>query len=85
MEAVARRQDNRARNEAANAKTRRLRLRGALAGYDAKLAENDAALLFIDEWLIAEGCGYRTSSWIERGMAAWSNHVLTLDRRRPPR
>ncbi len=82
LEALSRREDNRARNDAANAKKRRQRLRGQLAGYTPELAKNDAALRFIDEWLLAEGCEYRTASWVERGMAAWSNHILDLQRRR---
>jgi hypothetical protein len=61
-----------------------MRLRSALAGYQADLAQNDAAVRWIDEWLIQEGCEYRSSSWIERGIARWSDHMLdlTMSRRR---
>ena len=81
-EAISRKEDNRAKNEAANAATRRRRLRNTLSGYVADLAKNDAAVLWIDDWLIQEGCEYRSSSWIERGLQAWSDHVLELGIRR---
>lgn len=80
-EAVSRREDNRARMEAANTHKRLQRLRGALTGYDAQLAKNDAAILWIDEWLNKQGCGYRSSNWIEQGIQAWSNHMFDLRRK----
>ncbi|WP_303728832.1 hypothetical protein [Paracoccus solventivorans] len=85
QEAVARREDNRARNEAANAAKRIQRLRITIAGYHKELAANDAAIRWIDEWMIGEGCEYRSSSWIERGIAAWIDHSLTLAGRGPGR
>lgn len=78
-EAISRREDNRAKMEAANNAKRLQRLRGALAGYNADLAKNDSAVLWIDEWLGKQGCGYRSSEWIERAMQAWSNHMLDLN------
>lgn len=81
-EAVARREDNRAKNEAANAAKRLQRLRVTVQGYHKDLAANDAAIRWMDEWLIAEGCPYRTSSWIERAIQRWSDHVFTLGTRR---
>lgn len=86
-EALARREDNRARVEAANSAKRLMRLRTTLAGYNGDLAKNDAAIRWIDEWLLREGCAKRTASWIERAMQAWSNHMLALARpgyRSPP-
>jgi len=80
-EAIARKEDNRAKNEAANAAKRRQRLRITVAGYSADLAKNDAALLFMDDWLVAQGCEYRTSIWIERALAAWSDHMMALTMR----
>lgn len=80
-EAIARREDNRARNEAANAAKRRERLRIALQGYhNGELAKNDAAVLWMDDWLVSQGCGYRNSNWVERAMAAWAEHSFDLSR-----
>lgn len=77
-EAIARKEDHRARSEAASVSKRLLRLRTALSGYQKELAENDAAVRWIDEWLLKEGCEYRTASWIERGISRWSDHMLDL-------
>ena len=77
-EAIARKAHNRAKNEAANQQKRLMRLRSQVAGYQSDLAKNDAAVLWIDGWLIREGCEYRSSSWIENAMAAWANHMFTL-------
>ncbi len=77
-EAISRKEDHRARSEAASVSKRLLRLRGSLAGYQAELAQYDAAVRWIDEWLVKEGCEYRSSSWIERGIARWSDHMLDL-------
>ena len=81
-EALARREDNRARMEAANASKRRQRLRTTLAGYSKDLAQNDAAVRWIDEWFDKQGCAYRSAEWIERGVRAWSDHALDLGMRR---
>ena len=77
-DAIARKEDNRAKNEAANAAKRLMRLRSTLAGYNTELAANDAAVRWIDDWLIREGCEYRSSSWIERGISNWGEHALDL-------
>lgn len=77
-EAISRKEDHRARSEAASASKRLLRLRTSLTGYQKELAENDAAVRWIDEWLVKEGCEYRTSSWIERGISRWSDHMLDM-------
>jgi len=82
-DAMARREDHRARCEAASASKRLLRLRGVLAGYNADLAKNDAAVRFIDEWLVSQECVKRTPEWIGRGMAAWHNHSFAVARRTP--
>jgi hypothetical protein len=81
-EAMSRREDNRAKNEAANAAKRLQRLRSTLAGYDAKLVENDAAVRWIDEYLVKQGVAYRTSSVIEDALRSWSDHMLDLGMRR---
>ena len=78
-EAMARREDHRARSEAAVVAKRQLRLRQALAGYHSDLAKNDAAVLWVDQWLIEQGCGYRAASWIEKAIQAWTTHMLDLD------
>ncbi|MBU2868966.1 hypothetical protein KO497_18515 [Pacificibacter marinus] len=82
-EAMSRREDNRAKNEAANAAKRLQRLRSTLAGYDAKLVENDAAVRWIDEYLVKQGVAYRTSSVVEEALRSWSDHMLDLGMRRP--
>ncbi|WP_281955564.1 hypothetical protein [Pseudophaeobacter arcticus] len=79
-EAMARRQDHRARNDAANSAKRLQRLRITVSGYHADLAKNDAAVRWMDEWLVKEGCEYRSAAWIERSMQAWSNHIFDLGR-----
>ncbi len=81
QDAVSRRADNRARVEAANTQKRLQRLRGTVAGYDAQLAKNDAAVRYMDAWLADEGCEYRSAHWVERAMQAWSNHMFDLTRR----
>ena len=68
----------RARNDRANAAKRQQRLRGAVAGYHVDLAKNDAAILWMDQWLVDEGCDYRSAAWIERSIQAWSNHMADL-------
>jgi len=76
--AIGRREDHRARTEAANYAKRLQRLRVTVAGYHADLSKNDAAIRWIDEWLTKKNCEYRNASWIEQGMQAWSNHRLDL-------
>ncbi|WP_237400411.1 hypothetical protein [Rhodovulum sulfidophilum] len=80
LEALSRKHDNRARNEAANAAKRRQRLRSAVAGLHPELAQNDAAILWMDDWLVEQGCGYRGSTWVERALAAWSSHMFDVNR-----
>lgn len=82
LEAVSRREDNRARMEAANTQKRLQRLRSTVAGYQAELAKNDAAIKWMDAWLGEQGCEYRSASWVERAMQAWSNHMFDLTSRR---
>lgn len=83
QDAMARREDNRAKNEAANASKRLQRLRITVAGYHKELAANDAAIRWIDEWLVSEGCEYRTSTWIERGIQRWMDHSFSLAAKGP--
>ncbi len=80
QEAIARREDNRAKNDAANIAKRIQRLRITLTGYNKDIGANDAAVRWIDEWLGNEGCEYRSATWIERGMGAWMNHSFSLAR-----
>lgn len=75
-EAVARKADNRAKTEAANIQKRLQRLRTTVAGFAPDLAKNDAAIRWMDEWLIKEGCEYRNATWIERAMMGWSNRMF---------
>ncbi|SIO36708.1 hypothetical protein SAMN05444722_1701 [Rhodovulum sp. ES.010] len=84
LDAVSRREDNRAKNEAANAAKRLRRLRERVAGFHPELAKNDAAILWMDDWLTDQGCAYRSAEWHERAIAAWSNHAFSLHRRRGP-
>lgn len=78
QDAIARREDNRAKNEAANAAKRLQRLRITVSGYHKELAANDAAVRWIDEWLQKEGCEYRSASWLERAISAWADHSFML-------
>lgn len=82
QEAVGRREDNRAKNEAANAAKRLQRLRITITGYHKELGANDAAIRWMDEWLLKEGCEYRTASWMERAMNGWMDHSLSLSGKR---
>lgn len=77
-DSIARRADNRARTEAANTATRLRRLRETVAGYHVDLAKNDAAIRWMDEWLLDSGCKYRAGSWIERAIREWSSHSLSM-------
>lgn len=51
-----------------------------VAGYSKDLAANDAAVRWIDEWMLKEGCEYRTASWVERGISRWTDHAFSLAR-----
>lgn len=77
-DSVSRQADNRAKNEAANISKRLQRLRTTVAGYSVDLSKNDAAVLWMDGWLVREGCEYRTANWIERAMGGWADHMMTL-------
>lgn len=77
-DSIARREDNRARCEAANTAKRLQRLRETIAGYHVDLAKNDAAIRWMDQWLLDSGCRYRGGQWIERAIGEWSNHALSL-------
>lgn len=78
VDAISRKEDNRAKTEAANRAKRLQRLRGMVAGLHAELAKNDAAIAWMDEWLLGQGCGYRKPEWAEKAMAAWSQHMMHL-------
>ncbi|MDN3711640.1 hypothetical protein QWZ10_07020 [Paracoccus cavernae] len=80
QEAIARREDNRAKNDAANVAKRIQRLRITLTAYNKDIGANDAAVRWIDEWMVHEGCEYRSATWVERGMGAWMNHSFSLSR-----
>lgn len=77
-EALARREDHRAKSEAASMQKRLQRLRIMLANYNKELAENDAAVSWIDEWLQRQGVAKRTATQVERALGAWSNHMFDL-------
>lgn len=81
-EAISRKEDNRAKCDAANVAKRLQRLRATVAGLHVELSKNDAAVKWMDEWLIQQGCGYRSTSWVEKAMMAWSNHAMDLARSR---
>ncbi|ETX26420.1 hypothetical protein, partial [Roseivivax isoporae] len=63
QEALSRREDNRARTEAANVAKRLQRLRATVAGLHLDLSKNDAAIRWMDEWLTQQGCAKRSTSW----------------------
>lgn len=76
QEAIARREDHRARAEAASRKKRLQRLRIVLTELSASLGKLDTAVHWIDDWLTKAGCEYRSPDWVERGAQAWMNHSL---------
>lgn len=76
-EAIARKLDNQARNEAANEAKRLMRLRVQIAGYHVELAKNDAAIRWMDAWL-KENTSRREPKWLEQAIGAWSDHALRL-------
>ncbi len=81
LEALAGRQANQARGEA-NARSMAVtRLCERVAGFDLALSKNSAAILWMDDWLREEGCGYRTATWIQRAMTAWSNEAFNRSQR----
>jgi hypothetical protein len=80
QDAVARKADNQARNEAGNRSKRIQRLRSTIMGYHADLAKNDAATLWMDGWL-EERTQYRNAQWIERAIQAWSERALDRNMR----
>lgn len=82
QDAISRKEDNRAKTEAANVSKRLQRLRQTVAGLHLELSKNDAAIRWMDEWLQQEGCGYRSTTWVERGMTAWVRHMRDLDQPR---
>ena len=59
IEAVSRKEDNRAKMEAANTVKRVQRLRTTVAGLHAEMAKNDAAVKWMDEWLVKQGVKFR--------------------------
>lgn len=81
LEAKSRKEDNRARTEAANLRKRLQRLREVVTGYDAKMGANDAAILFMDGWLNEHVNGNRTAQSVQRAMMAWANHQLDRNMR----
>lgn len=82
LDAITRKEDNRAKTEAANVSKRLQRLRGAVGGFHAELAKNDAAILWMDKWLNDQGVSYRDADWIEKAIGAWSNHAFDAGMRR---
>ncbi len=81
-DAISRKEDNRSRMEAANVSKRMQRLRQTVAGLHLDLSKNDAAIRWMDEWLLNQSCSYRNTTWVEKAMMAWSGHVQDLGRRR---
>ncbi|MEH6391133.1 MAG: hypothetical protein V7763_05710 [Sulfitobacter sp.] len=80
IEAVSRKEDNRAKMEAANTVKRVQRLRSTVAGLHTDLSKNDAAVKWMDEWLVKQSVGYRNTSWVEQAIMAWSDHRMDLQR-----
>lgn len=80
IEAVSRKEDNRAKMEAANTVKRVQRLRATVAGLQTELSKNDAAVKWMDEWLLKQSVGYRNTSWVEQAMMAWADHRMDLGR-----
>lgn len=77
-EAMARREDHRARSEAGNRAKRLQRLRISLADFSKEVSEMDSAVTWIDQWLIENQVKYRNGKEIERALRAWSEHRMAL-------
>lgn len=71
LEALGRKEDNRARVEAAASEKRLRRLRVTLAGLSTELAKNDYAVRWIDDFLVDSGCRYRDGRSIDGAVRAW--------------
>lgn len=78
LDAISRRHQNIARTDAANVRKRQERLRKAVAGLHAEMSKNDAAIRWMDDWLVDQGVGYRSAAIIESAMGAWVRHVQDL-------
>lgn len=78
LDALARKENNRAMTDAANERKRVNRLRQSVAQIHKELAKQDMALSWMDKWLLDRGCQYRSAEWVEKAMRAWMDH--TLDR-----
>jgi len=75
-EAIARKETNRAHNEAGNTRQRLGRLRSSIAGLDVAASRNDYAVKWIDGYFTDNQVTYRDAKWIERGLRAFGEHML---------
>jgi hypothetical protein len=71
MEAISRKEDNRARTDAANVSKRRQRIRLELAKIAPDLVANDRAVLFLDQWFEDQGIRKRTADKFRAGLSAF--------------
>jgi len=78
LEALSRKEDNRARTEAANKSRALQRLRARLAAIDVALATNDNAVRWIDRWFDDHEVLKRDDAQLRRALAAWSDHVRAV-------
>lgn len=74
-EAISRKEDNRAKTEAANKSKALQRVRGRLAAIDMQLAANDDAVRWVDNWFDRQGVKRRDDAQYRAAMAAWVDHV----------
>lgn len=75
VEAISRKEDNRARTDAANRSKALQRVRSKLAAIDVHLASNDEAVRWIDGWFEREGVKRRDDAQYRAAMNAWVDHI----------
>lgn len=75
IEAISRKEDNRAKTDAANKSKALQRVRSRLAAIDVQLATNDDAVRWIDGWFDRQGVKRRDDAQYRAALAAWMDHV----------
>lgn len=80
VEAVSRKEDNRAKTEAANKSRALQRLRARLSAIDLGLGANDTAVRWIDRWFDENEVIKRDDAQLRRALGAWSDHVRAVER-----
>lgn len=75
VEAISRKEDNRAKTDAANKSKALQRVRSKLSAIDVHLAANDDAVRWIDGWFERQSVKRRDDAQYRAAMSAWIEHV----------